>query len=53
MKITTIVLNLLAFGCYWIVLTLSEIEQLSWQWFVIAGALVVINVIGYIEGRIK
>ena len=52
---TKIILNILALGCYWAVLSLSlqEIERLSWQWFVIAGSLVALNVVGYIEGRIK
>jgi len=50
-----IVLNLLALGCYWAVLSLSlqEIKSLSWQWFVIAGSSIALNVLGYIEGRIK
>ena len=50
-----IVLNLLALACFWAVLSLSlqELEWLSWQWFIIAGSLVALNVLGYVEGRLK
>jgi len=42
-------------ACFWVVLSLSlqEIKQLSWQWYAIAVSLVAINVLGYVEGRIK